>query len=112
MPAAVCREEGTSIRYAELTQMAAAAPTPLRGGDRSGSQAVRLARRDAGEDRGVLQNHQAAPPTIAGEFVRDCLDSLALTYRKTLEGLEDVLGRKIDVIHIVGGGRRTSCSTR
>jgi rhamnulokinase len=44
------------------------------------------------------------PPESRGEFVRACLDSLALTYRKTLEGLEDVLGRKISVIHIVGGG--------
>ena len=44
------------------------------------------------------------PPTTRGEFVRACLDSLALTYRRTLEGLEDVLGRKIGVIHIVGGG--------
>ncbi|HSZ58750.1 MAG TPA: rhamnulokinase family protein [Tepidisphaeraceae bacterium] len=44
------------------------------------------------------------PPESRGEFVRACLDSLALTYRKTLEGLEDVLGRKISVIHVVGGG--------
>ena len=43
-------------------------------------------------------------PTTHGQFVRTCLDSLALTYRKTLEGLEDVLGRRIDTIHIVGGG--------
>jgi len=44
------------------------------------------------------------PPGSRGEVVRACLDSLALTYRKTLEGLEDVLGRRIGVIHIVGGG--------
>jgi sugar (pentulose or hexulose) kinase len=44
------------------------------------------------------------PPNARGEFVRACLDSLALTYRKTLEGLEDVLGRKAGAIHIVGGG--------
>jgi len=44
------------------------------------------------------------PPNARGEYVRACLDSLALTYRKTLEGLEDVLGRKVAVIHIVGGG--------
>lgn len=43
-------------------------------------------------------------PTSRGEFVRTCLDSLALTYRRTLEGLEDILGRRIDMIHIVGGG--------
>ena len=44
------------------------------------------------------------PPTSRGEFIRTCLESLALTYRKTLEGLEDVLGRRIGTIHIVGGG--------
>src|SRR4029079_11474207 len=44
------------------------------------------------------------PPQSRGEFVRTCLESLALTYRRTLEGMEDVLGRKINTIHIVGGG--------
>jgi len=38
--------------------------------------------------------------------VRCCLDSLALTYRRTLDGLEDVLGKKIATIHVVGGGCR------
>lgn len=47
--------------------------------------------------------HQPVPNS-RGEFVRCCLDSLALTYRKTLDGLEAVLGKKIAVIHIVGGG--------
>jgi rhamnulokinase len=44
------------------------------------------------------------PPVTSGEFVRVCLESLALAYRRTLEGLEDVLGRRIATIHIVGGG--------
>jgi rhamnulokinase len=44
------------------------------------------------------------PPTTAGEFVRAALESLALAYRQALEGLEDVLGRRLNVIHIVGGG--------
>jgi rhamnulokinase len=46
---------------------------------------------------------QTAPST-PGEFVRTSLEGLALTYRKTLEGLQDVLGRRINTIHIVGGG--------
>lgn len=29
-----------------------------------------------------------------------------LTYRRTIEGLEDILGRKIKIIHIVGGGTK------
>jgi len=48
---------------------------------------------------------QTAPST-PGEFVRVCLESLALTYRRTLVGLEDILGRRITAIHIVGGGSR------
>ncbi len=43
-------------------------------------------------------------PADDGAFVRCCLDSLALEYRKTIDGLEDVLGKKLDVLHIVGGG--------
>src|SRR5438045_9652753 len=49
------------------------------------------------------QTHQRCPGT-RGEYVRSCLESLALTYRKTLDGLEDILGRRINTIHIVGGG--------
>src|SRR6185436_18946849 len=54
-------------------------------------------------ERFCTQTKQQAPKT-PGEYVRTCLDSLALTYRRTLDGLEDVLGRKINTIHIVGGG--------
>jgi rhamnulokinase len=51
-------------------------------------------------------------PQQPGEFVRACLDSLALAYRRTLEGLEDVLGRRIAVIHIVGGGVQNELLTQ
>jgi rhamnulokinase len=50
------------------------------------------------------QETRQKPPITRGDFVRACLDSLALTYRRTLAGLEEITGRKIDVIHIVGGG--------
>jgi len=43
-------------------------------------------------------------PETPGQFVRCCLESLAMTYRRTLEGMIDVTGKAIDVIHIVGGG--------
>jgi rhamnulokinase len=46
---------------------------------------------------------QPAPANV-GQTVRTVLESLALAYRHTLQGLEEVLGRKIAVIHIVGGG--------
>ena len=43
-------------------------------------------------------------PTGAGELCRAILESLALRYRQVLESLESLLGRKLNVIHIVGGG--------
>ncbi len=47
-------------------------------------------------------------PTEVGQFVRCCLESLALTYRHTLVGLERVTGKKVKVLHIVGGGGRNA----
>jgi len=35
------------------------------------------------------------------------LESLALTYAQTLRELEGLIGRKIDRLHIVGGGSRS-----
>ncbi|MFT3786393.1 MAG: rhamnulokinase family protein [Tepidisphaeraceae bacterium] len=43
-------------------------------------------------------------PASDGAMVRACLDSLALQYRVTIDGLEDILGHALDVLHIVGGG--------
>ena len=43
-------------------------------------------------------------PKEPGPVVRCALDSLALRYRWVLEKLEELLGRTLDAIHIVGGG--------
>src|SRR5262249_4483504 len=43
-------------------------------------------------------------PAEPGAVVRCALESLALRYRWVLERLEELLGRRIDVIHVVGGG--------
>jgi rhamnulokinase len=44
------------------------------------------------------------PPAEPGAVVRCVLESLALRYRWVLERLEELLGRRLEVIHIVGGG--------
>lgn len=43
-------------------------------------------------------------PETRGEIIRCITQSLALKYRMTLEKLEDLLGRPLLVIHMVGGG--------
>lgn len=49
------------------------------------------------------QSNQVSPRDI-GSIARTILESLALKYRMVLEQLELVAGRKINVIHIIGGG--------
>jgi len=39
------------------------------------------------------------------------LESLALRYRQVLESIEQLLGHKMEVIHIVGGGGRNQVLT-
>jgi rhamnulokinase len=45
-------------------------------------------------------------PADRGSLARVVLESLACKYRATLEQLEHITGRQLDVIHIVGGGSR------
>ena len=51
----------------------------------------------------AVDSEQPVPET-PGDYLRCCLESLALAYRSTLDSLQSVLDRKFDVIHIVGGG--------
>ncbi|PID56777.1 rhamnulokinase [candidate division KSB3 bacterium] len=43
-------------------------------------------------------------PESRGEILRCALESLALKYRHVLEKMEQLRGKSIDVLHIVGGG--------
>jgi rhamnulokinase len=44
------------------------------------------------------------PPKTRGEILRCALESLALKYRIVLEKFEQLRGKPVDVLHIVGGG--------
>jgi sugar (pentulose or hexulose) kinase len=50
--------------------------------------------------------NQPFPETV-GEITRCIQESLALTYRSTLEKLEEVTGFHIPSVHIIGGGARS-----
>lgn len=47
-------------------------------------------------------------PRKPGPIIRCVLESLALLYRKTLKDIEKITGRKIEQLHLVGGGTRNS----
>ncbi len=50
---------------------------------------------------------QPEPGTL-GEFVRCSLESLALQYRFVLSELKKITGKRIDKIHVVGGGSKNA----
>jgi rhamnulokinase len=52
------------------------------------------------------------PPRTHGEYARTILESLALRYREVMESLEELGNRKIEIIHILGGGSRNAVLNR
>jgi len=53
------------------------------------------------------ETHQPEPES-EGEFIRCCLESLALKYRWVIEHLEKLAEKTVSAIHIVGGGSQNS----
>jgi sugar (pentulose or hexulose) kinase len=51
-----------------------------------------------------LKETKQKPINDKGQMIRTILENLALKYRSTMEAIEDVVGHKIEVLHIVGGG--------
>ena len=49
-----------------------------------------------------------APPASPAETVRCILDSLALAYRRAIIDVQELSGRHVDTVHLVGGGARNS----
>jgi rhamnulokinase len=95
--------EGQEYSYDELTQMAAEAPAfgPLVDPDaheflRPGDMPARISEFCRASGQRV--------PASRGEVLRTALESLALKYRWVLQRLEVMLGRRLNTIHIVGGG--------
>jgi rhamnulokinase len=48
------------------------------------------------------------PPQSQAETVRCILDSLALAYRSAIRQAQELSGRSVEVLHIVGGGSRNA----
>jgi rhamnulokinase len=46
-------------------------------------------------------------PETPGQFARCIFESLALLYAKTLDTIEELTGRKLTKLHIVGGGSQS-----
>ena len=95
--------EGQSYDYAALTKMAADAPAfgPVVDVDAHPflspggmPDKIRQFCRDTGQ----------AVPESKGAVLRCALESLALRYRWVLDKLEEMMGRSLETVHIIGGG--------
>lgn len=103
--------QGRSFDYAELTEQAERAepfrtliPVSDPAFARLGGAVQRL------QDY-ARQSSQPVPET-PGQMIRCGLESLALEYRLTVVALERVLGRRFDVMHVVGGGGKNDLLNR
>jgi rhamnulokinase len=96
-------KEGQSLDYQQLTKMAAEAPALRSLIDTTSPEFAKPG--DMPEKiRDYCRRTGQHVPDSEGAIVRCALESLALTYRKTLEQLEDILNKKLDPLHMVGGG--------
>ncbi|GAA0572497.1 rhamnulokinase family protein [Paractinoplanes ferrugineus] len=59
-----------------------------------------------GDMVGRLRNAGADPSAGPAEIVRCVLDSLALAHRRAVRQAQELSGRQVDAVHIVGGGAR------
>ena len=97
------QREGTDLSYTEITALADKAEsfTHHIDVDDSGFLAPGDMPRRIND---YLAKTGQRPIDDKGQMIRTVLESLALKYRSVMEAMEDVAGKRIDVLHIVGGG--------
>jgi rhamnulokinase len=99
-----CRREW-NLSYDALTQLAAEAKPFLAVIDPDSD--VFLHPGDIPEKiRAYCADSNQPVPQTQGEIVRVALESLAIKYRFVLERLEELIGKRLEPLHITGGGTR------
>jgi len=100
-------DTGTKLNYDDLTRLAAENGPAAAHLNLSDPRFVSLGGMPGKIAAFCYETGQPIPAN-PGEFTRVILESLALTYAQTLRELENVTGRKIEKLHIVGGGSRSA----
>jgi rhamnulokinase len=101
------RSEGTDYSYADLAALAAQARPFVAVIDPDDAAFAQPTRMPQAIAEYCARTGQASPET-PGEFVRVCLEGIALTVRHRWEQLQRILGRRLSVLHIVGGGTQNT----
>jgi rhamnulokinase len=96
---------GEELSYAELASLAAGAPALVSIVDPDYGEFLPPGDMPSRVREFCRRTNQPAPESKA-EVMRCLLESIALKYRLVLERLEVMTGRRLDTIHIVGGGSK------
>jgi rhamnulokinase len=99
--------KGKKVDYSQLVRLAKAAP-PLRSFIDPDDPPFGNPPDMPAAIRGFCKETRQPIPNSEGALVRCALESLALKYQTVLECLEQVSGKRVEVIHIVGGGSRNA----
>jgi len=102
---------GKKYEYGQLAQMAAKAPALQSIVNPDDSRFLNPPDMPRAIQDFCRETRQPVPKT-EGELVRCAYESLALKYREVLGWLEELTGNRIEVIHIVGGGSKSTILNR
>jgi len=104
-----CRQsweaQGRCYEYRELMELAAREPSFQQMVDPDDQSFLRPADMPAAIDQFCAKTKQPIPAG-AGAYARTVLECLALKYRLVLQNLEQLTGKRIEQIRIIGGGSK------
>lgn len=97
--------QGQCPDYDQLVTLAADAPAFAHLVDPDDDSFLRPSNMPAAIDQFCRKTHQTIPATPSS-YVRCVLESLALKYRLALRCLEQICGKQIEQVRVIGGGSR------
>ena len=97
--------QGENISYDEITRLAAEAKAFIAVIDPDDDRFFHAGDMPERIRLFCADTNQPVPQT-KGQILRVALESLALKYRLVLERLEELIGRRLDPVHIIGGGTK------
>jgi len=100
-------EDGSEYSYTELTKMAKDAPALVSFIDPDFEEFLRPGKMVDRVQEYCQHTGQPIPREV-GEIARTVFEGLALKYRWVIERLEEMVGHKLDPIHIIGGGTKNT----
>ena len=97
------QREGSDLSYAQLTEMARRA-RPFAARIEPDDECFSAPGDMPARINAHLERTGQQPLSDKGEIVRSILEAVAFTYRRTLDSVDGMTGRRSRVLHIVGGG--------